>query len=197
MFPRPRRVRDGAASASDAAGQRPFDKERDDAPISTWFRTYGFAEVFEDLLIGAYPVDADDVGMLGWLHVERVLNLVEDDEYRPGEREALEDAYAAVKIVEHRLDFADFGNLPAEQLESAVQQVNGWLDEGVRTYVHCRAGRQRSASVAAGVVALRQGIGIEEALAFVQTRKPSADPLDHQREDLRVWWYGRAPSPAE
>jgi hypothetical protein len=45
--------------------------------------------------------------------------------------------------------------------------------------------------VAAGVVALRDGLDIEEALAFVQRRKPSADPLPHQREDLRRWWDER------
>jgi hypothetical protein len=45
--------------------------------------------------------------------------------------------------------------------------------------------------VAAGVVALRSGIDIDEALAEVQDRKPSADPLPHQREDLRRWWDGR------
>jgi len=58
--------------------------------------------------------------------------------------------------------------------------------------VHCRAGWQRSAAVAAGVVALHEGMGIDEALAYVQTRKPSADPLPHQREDLRRWWRTRA-----
>jgi atypical dual specificity phosphatase len=165
--------------------------------MSTWFRTYGFAEVLDNLLIGAYPLDADDVAMLNWLGVVRVLNLVEDPEYRPGEREAVQDAYASAGIVELRLDIVDFGNLPPELLESAVYQVNSWLDEGLRSYVHCRAGRQRSAAVAAGVVALRQGVDIEEGLAYVRSRKPTAEPLDHQREDLRAWWHGRSPSAAE
>jgi predicted protein tyrosine phosphatase len=71
--------------------------------------------------------------------------------------------------------------------------VSEWLDHGVRTYLHCRAGWQRSAAVAAGVVALRDGIDIDEALDYVQSRKPSADPLPHQREDLKQWWNRRAP----
>jgi len=57
--------------------------------------------------------------------------------------------------------------------------------------VHCRAGWQRSAAVAAAVVAVRDGLDIDEALAYVQARKPSADPLPHQREDLRRWWAAR------
>ncbi len=85
----------------------------------------------------------------------------------------------------------DYGGLPAPALETAVREVNQWLDEGARTYVHCRAGWQRSAAVAAAVIAVRVGIDIDEALAHVQARKPSADPLPHQREDLRRWWQER------
>jgi hypothetical protein len=45
--------------------------------------------------------------------------------------------------------------------------------------------------VAAGVVAARTGMDIDEAVDAVRRRKPSADPLPHQREDLRRWWEGR------
>jgi predicted protein tyrosine phosphatase len=65
------------------------------------------------------------------------------------------------------------------------------LEDGKRTYLHCRAGWQRAAAVAAGVVALREGTDVDKALAIVQERKPSADPLPHQREDLRRWWEER------
>jgi protein-tyrosine phosphatase len=159
--------------------------------VSRWFRTYGFADVAEGLLVGAYPVDADDVAMLEWAGVERILNLVEDEEYRPGQRAAVEAALAVAGIEEHRLHLIDYGGLPAAELEAAVQQVSSWLEEGARTYVHCRAGWQRSAAVAAGVVAIREGIDIDHALAYVQRRKPSADPLPHQRDDLRRWWNCR------
>jgi len=162
--------------------------------VSAWFRTYGFADVLDGLTIGAYPLDADDVSMLEWVGVERVLNLVEDEEYRPGERQAVEEALASAGIEEHRLNLTDYGGLPAEDLESAVLEVNAWLDDGARTYLHCRAGWQRSAAVAAGVVALRGGIDIDQALAYVQSRKPSADPLPHQRDDLRRWWASRSPA---
>jgi protein-tyrosine phosphatase len=160
--------------------------------MSSWFRTYGFADAVDGLLIGAYPLDADDVRMLSWMGVERVLNLTEDEEYRPGEREIVEQALASTGLEEHRIPFTDYGALPPAELEQAVQLVNAWLDEGVRLYLHCRAGWQRAAAVAAGVVALRAGVDIDESLAFVQSRKPSADPLPHQREDLRRWWDARA-----
>jgi protein-tyrosine phosphatase len=159
--------------------------------MSQWFRTYGFADIFDNLLIGAYPLDAEDVSMLRRMGVKQVMNLVEDGEYKPGARDAVGLALERSRIPESRICLTDFGDLPAEAFEEAVQQVLTSLDQGRRTYVHCRAGWQRSAAVAAGVVAVRSGMEIDDAVDFVRSRKPSADPLPHQREDLRTWWAGR------
>jgi protein-tyrosine phosphatase len=159
--------------------------------VSRWFRSYGFADVFDDLFVGAYPLDDDDVATLSRVGVRHVFNLTEDDEYRAGDRRKVEQALSAAGIEEWRLSLPDYGGLPAPALEAAVQQINAWLDAGMRTYVHCRAGWQRSAAVAAGVVAVRTGRDIDDALDYVQLRKPSADPLPHQREDLRRWWEAR------
>jgi protein-tyrosine phosphatase len=158
--------------------------------MSSWFRTYGFADVVDGLLIGAYPLDADDVRMLTLMRVKRIMNLTEDQEYRPGERKAVEEALSAAGIEERRVAFTDYGGLPPEDLEGVVQEVSRWLDDGACIYLHCRAGWQRAAAVAAGVVALRAAVDIDDALAYVQARKPTADPLPHQREDLRRWWQG-------
>src|SRR5262249_5925451 len=162
-----------------------------DDGMSDWFRAYGFADVRDQLLIGAYPLDAADVQMLGRLGVERVLNLVQDDEYGPGQRADVEIALADSGIHETRLELVDYGRLPPETLESAVDEVVAWLRAGERTYVHCRAGWQRSAAVAAGVIAVHDEIGIEQALDRVRARKPMANPLPEQREDLLSWWNAR------
>ncbi len=159
--------------------------------MSSWFLTYGFAEILDKLVIGAYPLDADDVSMLARMRIDRVMNLVEDGEYRPGDRELVEAALRDAGIDEQRLSLIDYGGLPAAEIENAVQEVNHWLEEGHSVYLHCRAGWQRSAAVAAGVVALRNGLELDDALELVQHRKPSADPLPHQREDLQRWWQER------
>lgn len=159
--------------------------------VSAWFRTYGFADVLDNLLIGSYPLDAEDVALLQRAGVKRVLNLVEDGEYEPGERDVVIAAYAAAGIAERRVLFTDYAGLPADELEGAVSVVSGWLDQDGRTYLHCRAGWQRSPAIAAGVIAIREGIDVDEALAYVHERKPSADPLPQQREDLRRWWDER------
>jgi protein-tyrosine phosphatase len=162
------------------------------ACVSRWFRSYGFAQVDDRLVTGAYPLDADDVGVLASLSISHVLNLAQDAEYRAGQHEAVAAAYDAEGIEERRIDVADYGHLPPELLEAAVTTVVGWLEQpDGAAYVHCRAGWQRSAAVAAGVVAVREGLDVDDALAAVKQRKPSADPLPHQVRDLHSWWDAR------
>ena len=156
--------------------------------MSRWFRSYGYAEVADRLLIGAYPLDAEDVTALAGLRVDRVLNLVEDAEYPPGAREGVSGALAEAGIAEARLSTPDFGSLPGPVIDAAVRAVGAWLDQGHLVYLHCRAGWQRSAALAAAVIASRDGPDARKALGQVQRRRPSADPLPHQREDLWRWW---------
>lgn len=162
--------------------------------MSSWFRTYGYASVYDRLIIGALPLDEADVRMLAALGVSRVLNLVEDSEYGRGARRKVERALAKEGIDETRLSTEDYGALTPELLEQCTAQINRWLDDGEVVYLHCRAGWQRSAAVAAGAVALREGIDLETALAQIQSLKTTADPLPHQREDLQRWFDARVRS---
>jgi protein-tyrosine phosphatase len=159
--------------------------------MSDWFVHYGYAEVADDLLIGAYPQDGDDVAALHAAGVTRVLNLVQDVEYDRGGRNACVAALAGAGIAEHRVQIVDYGNLPPGHIELAAGIGLDWLTEGERVYVHCRAGMQRSATVAAAIVMLRDGLDAPAALEHIRARKPSARPLSHQRQDLLRWWARR------
>jgi protein-tyrosine phosphatase len=159
--------------------------------VSEWFERFGRAEVADGLVSGSCPCDAGDVAALAGDGMTRVMNLCEDAEYEEGDREAVAAAYAARSIIEDRVPVVDYGNLPPGAIELAAEQVADWLRAGDRVYVHCRAGWQRSAVVAAAGLALRDGIDPEEALARIKRRKPSSDPLPHQLQDLRRWWRMR------
>ena len=160
--------------------------------MSGWFQHFGFAKVGDDLLMGAYPQDADDVAALKAAGVTAVFNLVQDVEYeRSGGRDACAAALARAGIREERLELIDYGSLPPGQLDLAAETVLGWLEEGECVYVHCRAGMQRSAVVAAAIVALHEGLEPLDALQRVRERNPRADPLSHQRQDLLRWWDER------
>jgi protein-tyrosine phosphatase len=159
--------------------------------VSGWFEYYGFGQVGDQLLIGAYPQDADDVAALVDAGVTCVFNLVQDVEYGQGGREACATALAAAGIREERVEVVDYGNLGSADIDRAVTTARAWLDAGERVYVHCRAGMQRSAVVAAAIVAVDEGLEPAEALERVRERNPQADPLAHQRNDLLRWWTER------
>lgn len=161
--------------------------------MSGWFEHFGFAEVGDALLMGAYPQDAGDVAALVAAGVTRIFNLVQDIEYEPGARELCVAALAEAGIEETRLELVDFGSLRPSQIESAAHAVVDWLDAGEHVYVHCRAGWQRSATVVAAVLALREDVAPWKALELLRARKPTANPLSHQREDLFDWWDLREP----
>jgi len=161
--------------------------------MSSWFEHFGFAEVGDDLLMGAYPQDADDVAALTEAGVTAVFNLVQDVEYeQAGGRDACASALAKAGISEARVEVVDYGNLVPDHVEHAATTVLAWLREGERVYVHCRAGMQRSAVVSAAIVALHEGVEPLEALERVRGRNPRADPLPHQRQDLLRWWEQRS-----
>ena len=159
--------------------------------MSEWFERFGRAEVAEGLMSGAYPSDADDVSALAADGVTCVMNLCEDAEYEDGDRAAVVAAYASRSIAEERVGVVDYGNLMPGAIEVAAEQVAAWLNEGEHVYVHCRAGWQRSAVVAAAALAVRDAVDPEEALASIKRRKPSSEPLPHQLQDLRRWWRMR------
>lgn len=159
--------------------------------MSEWFESYGWGEVADGLLTGSYPQDARDVATLRAAGVTTVVNLCRDEEYRDGARAEVEQAYAEAGIVEHRLGSVDFGTVSAALLERGTELVGAALADGDVVYVHCRAGWQRSATLAAAALTVRDGVGPAAALAAIRARRPVACPLPHQEQDLVAWWNQR------
>jgi protein-tyrosine phosphatase len=156
--------------------------------VSSWFDRFGFGEVAHDLVTGAYPVDDSDVAALAADGITCVFNLCQNAEYGDAGRATVEAALRARGISERRIEIQDYGTLMPGHLEQASDAVLAWLDAGERVYVHCRAGWQRSAAVAAAVVARREGIDVDEAMWRIRRRRPEAEPLPHQAQGLRRWW---------
>ena len=161
--------------------------------MSRWFRQYGYAPVGDELVAGALPLDEEDVERLEALSVDAVFNLCEDAEYPEDRRTRVAAALAEAGIEEHRMPLIDYGGLSADRIEHAVNEIVGLLDDGRRVYLHCRAGWQRSAVIAAAVIMVREGQPPLDALSTLRRRKPNAEPLPHQRIDLLRWSAARAP----
>src|SRR3954468_23705978 len=105
--------------------------------MSDWFERFGFAEVGDGLLVGAYPLDAEDVAKIANGGADVVYNLVEDDEYGEGVRETLAAELEAAGVHERRLPLVDYGRLGREELDRAVAEVLEDLQAGRRACWRC------------------------------------------------------------
>jgi atypical dual specificity phosphatase len=141
-----------------------------------------FSRLSARLLGGRVPYLAEHVADLRDAGVTAVVNLCEDAEYWAGERDAVAAAYAEAGIEEYHLPVSDGGTVPAAVLDEAVGIARDHV-----LYVHCRGGRERSATVAVAVVARTDGIAVDEALARVSERRPEFRPLPWQIDAVRRW----------
>ena len=136
----------------------------------------------DSLLAGAMPFRADHVDALHAEGVTAVVNLCQEREYWEGERALILEAYASHGITEHHLPVIDGSTVPAEVLDQAVA-----LARSHTVYVHCRGGRERSATVAIAVISDLEGLPIEDALAEARQRRPIFAPLPWQVSGLHSW----------
>ncbi len=148
--------------------------------------------VADGLMLTNLPFEAEHVEALGREGVELVLNMCEDVEYWPGQRESVEAAYGATGVEEDReWQVKDLGEHPLDLLDSATKLIDEATAAGRNVAVHCRGGIERSATVAAAALIGRQGISVDEALAHLREIAPQAWPLSHQREALERWAAAR------
>lgn len=97
-------------------------------------------EADEGLILGARP-NAKDATKLAELGVTGVVNTC--DEY-----EGPVDAYRELNIQQLHIPTIDFTHPSIDAVESAVDFITEEVERGGRVYVHCKAGRARSATVA-------------------------------------------------
>jgi atypical dual specificity phosphatase len=136
----------------------------------------------DSLLAGAMPFRADHVEALHGEGVTAVVNLCQEREYWDGERQLVLDAYAAHGITEHHLPVIDGSTVPPEILHQAVE-----IARANTVYVHCRGGRERSATVAIAVISTLEGLEIDHAVEQAKSRRPIFQPLPWQVSGLHSW----------
>jgi atypical dual specificity phosphatase len=142
-----------------------------------------YARLSETLLGGPMPYTERHVRDLSAEGVTAVINLCEDSEYWAGERDLMSAQYQTAGIVEHRLAVRDGATVPAEVLDSAVAVAQA----GDTVYVHCRGGRERSATVCAAIVAHTDRLDADEAVSRTQAANPVFKPLPWQVQALEQW----------
>ena len=121
-------------------------------------------EVDDDIVLGAFPF-ARDVKQMAAVGVKGVVNTCE--EYcGPTEQ------YEKYGIEQFRMPTVDFTHPSLEDVTAAVAFIESQVAKGHRVYIHCKAGRARSATVAICWLMHSQGITSSAAQQKLTDARP-------------------------
>lgn len=125
-------------------------------------------EVDSDVIIGAFPF-ARDVKRMASEGVGAVVNTCE-------EYGGPVDQYTEHDIRQLRIPTVDFTHPSLTDVERAVDFMVQQIEEGRRVYVHCKAGRARSATVVLCWLIRCKQITAEEGQALLLKARPHVNP---------------------
>ena len=125
------------------------------------------------VIVGAFPFDRD-VKPLAELGVGGVVNTCE--EYQGPVKK-----YKKYDIEQFRMPTIDFTHPIFEDVVKAVEFIEHHVERGKKVYVHCKAGRARSATVAMCWLMKTQQISKEKAQATLLQQRPHINPRLTQR----------------
>ncbi len=134
----------------------------------------------ESVIVGAFPFTVD-AARLADEGVGGVVNTCE--EYAgPGQ------AYERFEIQQLRIPTVDFQPPAYEDLVTAVEFIDACVAQGKRVYVHCKAGRGRSATVAMCWLMHAHGMTPEEAQQLLLEKRAHVHRHLAEREVVRRYY---------
>lgn len=125
-------------------------------------------EIEPQLWLGAVPLpgDADRLAALG---ISAVVNTCEESAGPVAD-------YRRLGIQQLRMPTVDFTHPALADVENAVEFIENALKRGGKVYVHCKAGRGRSATVVACWLIKSRGLNRDQAQALLRQKRPHVNP---------------------
>ncbi|NIS68717.1 MAG: hypothetical protein GTO12_07100 [Proteobacteria bacterium] len=150
-----------------------------------------FNQILPELYVGTYPENSKDIRKLStFCGVTAVLNLQTNEDLREKGLDwlSLEGTYGEFSVEIQRVPMRDFDYEDQRRvLPDAVRTLAKLLTSGHTVYLHCNAGVGRSPLVAMAYLYWYRGLGLSEAIRYVQLRRPCSpyeDLLEVGRQDL-------------
>lgn len=135
--------------------------------------------VDDQIVLGAYPFEADVPGLAD-MGVTSVLNTCA--EY-PGPAEQ----YKRFDIEQCRVPTVDFVHPTLASIEKGVEFIDRAIAKGGKVYVHCKAGRGRSATVVVCWLMKHKGMTADEAQAYLLKKRPQVNPRIKNRAGVKQY----------
>lgn len=129
------------------------------------------------VIVGAYPFKRDIEGLFQQ-GVRAVVNTCE--EYNGPTLE-----YERLGIEQLHIPTTDFTHPRLRDIELAVEFVQSHVLKGDTVYIHCKAGRARSATVALCWLVKYRGLTVEQAQTTLINSRPHINPRISQRPVVR------------
>ena len=133
--------------------------------------------VDDHVILGALPFSRD-VARLQALGVAAVVNTCE-------EYAGPQTAYQKSGIEQLRVPTTDFTPPSLEHINQAVQFMDEQIAQGKKVYVHCKAGRGRSATVVLCWLVANRQMTAEQAHAHLVAKRPHVNRGLAQRQVVR------------
>lgn len=138
-----------------------------------------------NIYLGALPLKNEGhLEKIAELGVTGILCMVEDFELEAGWVNVPVTPQDWEKIginVEH-IQAVDFNPLTRSEIERGVAYLAVMLEQGHIVYVHCKAGRGRSATIVVAYLMQYQLLSFDEALSFVKDQRPQINLNSYQRQ---------------
>ena len=108
------------------------------------------------------------------------------------EWKGLPKQYAQLGLEQHYVPMIDFVPPSLGDIESCVNKMAECIDAGKTVYVHCKAGRGRSATVVICYLIKHKGMGPSEANEFLISKRPQVISELHTRPVIQEFYgiYG-------
>ena len=132
------------------------------------------------VIVGAYPF-ARDVAAMRKEGVRAVVNTCE--EYAGPQAE-----YSKNEIEQFRMPTTDFTHPKLLDVQNAVEFVQGHVQKGHCVYIHCKAGRARSATVALCWLVKYRDMTPEEAQSVLLENRAHVNPHVHKRPVVQEFY---------
>jgi len=158
--------------------------------LGRWLRVrHWWDRIDEHVILGALPF-ARDVPSLAAEGVRAAVNTCE-------EYAGPVAAYDAAGIRQLRIPTTDFHPPRLEDIERAIEFMRQCAERGETVYVHCKAGRARSATVVACWLIATHGLDPRAAQAYILARRPHVMPKIDEREVVREFARRHGPGAAD
>ncbi|PQO32571.1 phosphatase [Bremerella cremea] len=145
-----------------------------------WWRWYD--EIDEHVFVGAVPSRkmAEDLAASG---IAGVINTCQ-------EYEGPLDIYKQHGIEQLYLPTVDFTPPSVEDIDEGVQFIEKYVSEGKDVYVHCKAGRARSATIVLCWLMKAKGMTPEQAQVYMKEKRKQVLSTIYRRPVVQAYYRG-------